>query len=194
MKTLTELAPNSFIFEKPFALSKAACQLIIDTFEAHPEDQTPGEIAGGIVDPTFKRSMDVAIYDQAHWKEVDDILFYSIAEAIAELNEMFPDYFGTHSITDRGYQIKRTEPEGFYTWHYDADHPDKDRVMVAIWYLNTLDSTQGGTTDFKAQDIQVRPQQGKMLLFPPFWTHYHRGDEVISGTKYIATTWIAATR
>lgn len=192
MAKLREYKPNTFIYEKSFALTRKQCQLIIDTFEAHPEDHHPGAIANYVVDPTIKKSMDVAILEQPHWKDVDDILFKSVGEAIDELTEMFPDYFATHLISDRGYQIKRTEPQGFYTWHYDSDNPDKDRMMVAIWYLNT--DYEGGTTDFKAQDIQVKPQTGKLLLFPTFWTHYHRGDEVISGTKYIATTWLAATR
>jgi len=35
-----------------------------------------------------------------------------------------------------------------------------------------------------------RPAQGKLILFPPFWTHVHRGVELEQGVKYIATTWI----
>jgi len=28
------------------------------------------------------------------------------------------------------------------------------------------------------------------LLFPPFWTHLHRGRTLVGGSKYIATTWV----
>jgi len=30
----------------------------------------------------------------------------------------------------------------------------------------------------------------KVILFPPFWTHVHRGVTLEKGVKYIATTWI----
>ncbi len=57
------------------------------------------------------------------------------------------------------------------------------------WYLNSVDG-EGGQTEFKYQDIQIQPEAGKLLLFPPFWTHLHRGKLLQSGQKYIATTWV----
>ena len=46
------------------------------------------------------------------------------------------------------------------------------------------------TTDFSYQEVQIRPEAGKLLLFPPFWTHEHRGAVLEKGVKYIATTWV----
>jgi hypothetical protein len=63
------------------------------------------------------------------------------------------------------------------------------RQLVAIWYLNTLHD-QGGETEFRHQEININPEAGKLLLFPPFWTHLHRGSTLESGSKYIATTWV----
>jgi hypothetical protein len=48
----------------------------------------------------------------------------------------------------------------------------------------------GGETEFPLQEIKVRPEEGKLVLFPPFWTHPHRAVTVEDGVKYIATTWI----
>lgn len=36
----------------------------------------------------------------------------------------------------------------------------------------------------------AKPAQGKVILFPPLWTHIHRGVALERGIKYIATTWI----
>ena len=63
------------------------------------------------------------------------------------------------------------------------------RQLVAIWYLNDVRGP-GGETEFALQDVKVTPQAGKLVLFPPFWTHIHRAVEVQSTVKYIATTWI----
>ncbi|MCU0767784.1 MAG: 2OG-Fe(II) oxygenase [Gammaproteobacteria bacterium] len=67
------------------------------------------------------------------------------------------------------------------------------RCMAAalreLWYLNDVPGP-GGETEFLYQDVKVRPERGKLVLFPPFWTHEHRAAPVRSGAKYIATTWV----
>ncbi|MDA9982278.1 2OG-Fe(II) oxygenase [Gammaproteobacteria bacterium] len=63
------------------------------------------------------------------------------------------------------------------------------RQLVAIWYLNDVDGP-GGQSEFHFQNILVKPQRGKLILFPPFWTHVHRGVAPEKGRKYIATTWV----
>jgi len=168
---------------------------MIDLFEQHEEDQVEGRVGSkGRIDLDTKRSTDIMIRRQKHWRETDDLLFDSIAEAIKELSETFPDFFGSgRTVEDRGYQIQRTDANGFYSWHYDGDHADKTRMLVAIWYLNDVADDQGGKTEFLESGVTIQPQAGKMVLFPTAWTHYHRGGELLYGTKYIATTWIATT-
>ena len=61
-------------------------------------------------------------------------------------------------------------------------HAQGRRVVVA--------EGAGGETQFLFQDVSVRPEKGKLVLFPPFWTHEHRAAELKSGAKYIATTWV----
>ncbi|MCY4305563.1 MAG: 2OG-Fe(II) oxygenase, partial [Aestuariivita sp.] len=68
-------------------------------------------------------------------------------------------------------------------------HDFSNRQLVAIWYLNDV-SGPGGETEFLVQQVCIKPEQGKLLLFPPFWTHEHRGVVLQEGVKYIATTWI----
>jgi predicted 2-oxoglutarate/Fe(II)-dependent dioxygenase YbiX len=63
------------------------------------------------------------------------------------------------------------------------------RQLVAVWYLNDVQGP-GGETEFAHQEVKVTPKEGRLVLFPPFWTHLHRGATVERGVKYIATTWI----
>ena len=60
---------------------------------------------------------------------------------------------------------------------------------MALWYLNDVQGP-GGETEFLFQQVKVKPRQGKLILFPPFWTHEHRGVTLDQGVKYIATTWV----
>ena len=88
------------------------------------------------------------------------------------------------------YEVERTLPGEYYHWHVDAGPGGfSERPLVAIWYLNDVPGP-GGETEFPLQEVTIRPAQGKLILFPPFWTHVHRGVTLEKGVKYIATTWI----
>ncbi|MGB5835297.1 MAG: 2OG-Fe(II) oxygenase, partial [Thiohalocapsa sp.] len=88
------------------------------------------------------------------------------------------------------YQVQRYLPGQFYHWHVDGgSHELSQRQLVAIWYLNDVPGP-GGETQFLYQNLCVRPERGKLVLFPPFWTHEHRAARLEAGVKYIATTWI----
>jgi hypothetical protein len=120
---------------------------------------------------------------------VDRELFSSLGAALNLLSALHP-YFATNAFKDVGYNLQRTRPGEFYEWHVDGGPGEfSQRQLVAIWYLNDVPGP-GGETEFHFQQIKVRPEQGKLLLFPPFWTHVHRGVSPGSAIKYIATTWV----
>ena len=54
-------------------------------------------------------------------------------------------------------------------------------------YLNTVDT--GGKTEFKYQDLAVKPEAGTMVIWPASYTHVHRANPDLVGNKYIATGW-----
>ena len=187
--TIVEVKPGSFIFEKREALAEDICNEMIARFESHGDEQYPGRIgqhAGR--DDSIKRSTDLVLSGKPHWQDLDRELFRSLSAAMAEFKQRWPFFDGP--FKDMGYAIQRTDPGEVYHWHIDGgSHEFADRQLVAIWYLNTL-VDQGGATEFANQDVCITPETGKLLLFPPFWTHLHRGATLLSGRKYIATTWV----
>jgi hypothetical protein len=58
--------------------------------------------------------------------------------------------------------------------------------FLAVWYLNDVEGP-GGEAEYPFQDVKITPEAGKLLLFPPFCTHEHRGVTLEQGVKYIAT-------
>ncbi len=139
-------------------------------------------------DDSIKRSTDLVVSNKAHWKDIDQELFRSLGLAMREFREHYEFFKGP--FKDQGYAIQRTDPGEFYHWHIDGgSHEFASRQLVALWYLNDVDGP-GGETQFQYQDISVKPEAGKLILFPPFWTHLHRGNTLQQGVKYIATTWI----
>lgn len=186
---IKEVKPLSFIFEIENALTPDICQNIIQRFEAHPEHQYQGRIGQQAnQDQSIKKTTDLACSAHPEWKDVDQILFRSLALALRELTPRFP--FFTGPFKDIGYNIQRYQAGEYYHWHIDGgSHQFADRQLVAIWYLNDV-TGPGGATEFHFQDVRITPTQGKLVLFPPFWTHEHRAETVEKGLKYIATTWI----
>lgn len=189
LSTIGEVKPGSFIFQRPMALPPAFCDEVVDRFEAHPEQQHEGRI-GQIQakDRSIKVSTDLVVSNKEDWKDVDEMFFRSLAAALREFRESFPYFKGP--FKDMGYQVQRYRPGEFYHWHIDGgSHEFSQRQLVALWYLNDVPGP-GGETQFLYQDVGVSPQKGKLILFPPFWTHEHRAAELQEGVKYIATTWV----
>jgi hypothetical protein len=189
LATIREVKPGSFVFERPLALPPAFCDEAVRRFEAHPEQQYEGRIGQvQAKDRSVKVTTDLVVSNNPDWQDVDEMLFRSLAAALREFRETFPYFKGP--FKDMGYQIQRYLPGEFYHWHIDGgSHEFSQRQLVALWYLNDVPGP-GGETQFLYQDISVRPERGKLILFPPFWTHEHRAAELKAGVKYIATTWV----
>ena len=188
-KRLIELKEGSFIFEFNDSLNNEQCNDMIERFENSSEDHYQGRIGQKFKqDTTIKKSTDMVISGKEKWKDVDELLFTSLAKALSKIKKQFDFFSGP--FKDVGYAIQRTNPDEYYHWHIDGgSHQFSDRQLVAIWYLNNVDGP-GGETEFLNQNVKVKPETGKLILFPPFWTHEHRGVKLQKGVKYIATTWI----
>jgi hypothetical protein len=189
LRTLRELAPNSFIFERPDALPPAFCEEVIRRFEAQPEYHHQGRIGQTqSTDRSIKRTTDLVVSNKADWKDLDQVFFACVAAALKEFRETFPYFKG--AFKDMGYQVQRYLPGEYYRWHIDGgSHQFSQRQLVVLWYLNDVPGP-GGETEFLFQGVKVRPERGKLVLFPPFWTHEHRAARLEQGRKYIATTWV----
>lgn len=75
--------------------------------------------------------------------------------------------------------------------HFDAIHQFSNRYLVLLWYLNDVES--GGETRFPQLDQAVKPQAGRLLMFPPYWMYQHEGVPPLAGEKYILSTYLLFT-
>lgn len=188
---LREIKPLSFIYEVAEALPADVCAEAIRRFESLTDQQYRGRIGeGGLESPAVKRSTDLRISGREDWGDIDRILARQLVSAVNALAGELP-FFAANSFKDVGYNLQRTLPGEFYHWHVDSGPGAfSQRQLVAIWYLNDVPGP-GGETEFPLQQVSIRPAQGKLVVFPPFWTHVHRGVTLQAGVKYIVTTWIS---
>ena len=90
-------------------------------------------------------------------------------------------------------KIQHYKPnEGYHGWHFerslDAINTNCiNRHLVFMTYLNDVDDA--GETEFYYQQLKVKPEIGKTLIWPADWTHTHRGITSPTENKYIITGW-----
>jgi prolyl 4-hydroxylase len=86
--------------------------------------------------------------------------------------------------------MKRYRPsrDEQFELHFDAIHYVSNRYLVMLWYLNGVEV--GGETEFPHLKLSVKPEAGRLLMFPPYWMYQHRGMPPISGDKYILSTYL----
>ena len=77
---------------------------------------------------------------------------------------------------------------GFHAWHYETGALEvAARQFVVQLYLN--DDFDSGETEFLYQQRREEAVAGDVIIFPASFTHTHRGNPPLGGTKYIATSW-----
>jgi hypothetical protein len=112
-------------------------------------------------------------------------------------NEIYPRYTAKFSMLDTADQhsilnlkMQRTQPgEAYHVWHYETAMRDfRDRILTFTLYLNDVE--QGGETEFLYYPRRIDARAGRIALFPAGFTHAHRGNQPLTGDKYILTGWI----
>ena len=87
------------------------------------------------------------------------------------------------------FRLKKYENDGndAFDCHVDVkEYATARRYLAFLWYLNDVE--EGGETVFK--ELTVKPQIGKLLIFPPLWMYPHTGKPPISNKKYIMSTYL----
>ena len=194
---------QDFIGIFPNAVSKEYCENVIDHFDW--VQKTRGYGRGNI---TTRQELDeVLTVDKESdmyflENEPDLIVLEDNTVILQEFNEttwkcyarLREKYGFLESLTmhrmSYSVKIQKYKPsQGYHVWHCDADNMiTSRRMMVSTLYLNTV--KEGGETEFLHQSVRVTPEQGTLVLFPPYWTHPHRGNPPLEGNKYIMNTWL----
>ena len=96
--------------------------------------------------------------------------------------------FQQHRILDLKMQ-KTEKSQGYHKWHCDMmSSGSRNRFIAFILYLNTVE--KGGETEFLNQSLRLEPLKNRLIIFPTTYTHTHRGNPPLSGSKYIMTGWL----
>ena len=172
-------------------ISSKYCKKIIDFFEDNKDLQFRGRyiINGEVVrDPTIKDSKDITLYFND--ETIPSVIIANIIKAKTSV------YLDTYRSTDivesfsveMGYNLQRYNPgQGYHVVHCENYGRGIERVLAWTLYLNTV--TDGGGTYYPEYEKIIDAVEGRLCIFPAFWTHAHKGIVSDTQTKYIATGW-----
>ena len=191
---------TSFIEVYKNALDNETCDTFINLFEENKSLQSPGK-AGNAINLDVKKSTDIHINctyilnnsskDVMLWKDTTVKFLDSLNHCI----ELYRNKYMS-KIDPQGFVIQENKfnlqkylvGEGFYEWHVENYSSDTDkRALVFMCYLN--DVVDGGT-EFDNGFGSTEAKKGNLVLWPPYWTHPHRGIISKTQTKYILTGWL----
>ena len=112
-----------------------------------------------------------------------------------ECYDLYTKKYGVTKILGRhqlnpDVKIQKTLPsEGYHVWHCEhADIKSSTRVMLVMLYLNDVE--EGGETEFLYQSRRIEPKMGRLVFCPAFFTHTHRGNPPLKGSKYMMNGWL----
>lgn len=134
------------------------------------------------------RSSNIQLFNDMDCADIFfDGLQYCYNEYVKEYSTLYDSV-----ITSNWMKMQRTSPGGgYHIWHFENGTINQStRILTYILYLNTLETTEAGETEFLYQRMRLHPIKNRMIIWPASFTHTHRGN-VVHGekNKYIITGW-----
>lgn len=135
----------------------------------------------------YRTSDSVYVSDKEDMNPIGDLIYKGCFSAVKTIMDNVQHLDSLSGLTDEGYHLLRYNKGQEYKKHVDYGTPIP-RVLSIIIYLN--DDYEGGETEFPRQQAIIKGEKGAAVVFPSIWTHPHAALPIISGTKYVAVTWL----
>ena len=189
---------KNFISIYDNALSPGECKYLRDYHDGDDKFlsiRQEGMTLGNTVKKDWKDSYDrymIMFVDGVYQTNpINNIIAKSIKNHIENYKEENPelDLLDKWAIRE-AWNLQKYNPGGGYHFlHCENYNTGKHHTNILAWmyYLNTV--REGGGTYFSNFDLTVNAVEGRLVIWPAYWTHFHRG--VVSKTyeKYVATGW-----
>jgi hypothetical protein len=169
-------------------IPESICNDFIKFYNKNNFLHTEGKVTKGI-DKEVKESTDLYLNanDSFLW-EYNKYLNMCLKNYVEKYKEL--DYINKFSTIPEQYNIQYYKPkQGFKTFHCERTGKINSlRMLVFMTYLN--DVSDGGT-EFKYQKLTTKAKKGLTLIWPPDFTHTHKGQISNTNEKYIITGWFS---
>ena len=191
-----------FIYEIPNVISKEMCEEIIEKF-IKDDNKEPSAISGNQVMTNVRKSTHTWMTNEDIWSKISKDIIKVFIDGLDTYSRYLSDidYLSAKAskslfrekLAIEQIYVNKSKEGDYYHWHIDSNTSKQktSRAFSCLIYLNSLEEDQGGCTEFKCGK-KIRPEQGKLVIFPSTWTYEHRAAEVKNGgVKYTCGTWIS---
>jgi hypothetical protein len=136
-----------------------------------------------------------------NYEEYNDIT-KTIDAQILNIFEIFSKFLNIDIVGSTTLELRKVFGETFL--HKDGactdivNHPFNNTVLKSVRILTLVgalnDDYGGGVYNFPKQKVNIKLEAGSIILFPPYWTHYHEVSKInINPTglkyRYIFSCW-----
>ena len=181
-----DITVKKYIRTYDYALPENQCQSLIERFEVNQDQQKRTTYQD------HRHFTEININEHKNWENVVKGLYTTLRPFVGRYKidcgikeKQWPEKFGFEQIRFKKY-LPNDQDE--FKEHVDVgDYASARRFLVFFLYLN---DNEGGETSFSDYDITVKPEPGKLLMFPPTWTYLHTGHKPIKQPKYIIGSYL----
>ena len=184
------------IYSEKQAVEKNICSEILNLYKNSEESIYNGITKGGLM-KTVKNTRDMNFpLGNAKWIKYEHIIYNAIQRALKNYTNWLDkerniNIRNSMLVADNFLIQSYKQNEGMYKEHHDASvyyNRKMNRMITFIIYLNDVE--EGGETDFFRGNIKIKPEVGKIVLFPATWCYPHKAVTPISSDKTIITGWL----
>lgn len=178
---------NDFIHIHENALEVEVCDFLVNLFDQSSDKHEVYRNDGVPNFTQFNLTENKTISEEVN--KVHNLIIKKVIEYKNQYYEyidkrVFPEENAFEQFRIKRYNIGGEER---FDTHVDVtDYSSSRRFLSFFWYLN--DVNEGGETIFK--DMEIKPQKGKLVIFPPLWLFPHKGMSPISNPKYLLSTYL----
>ena len=170
-------------------LTPEVCKTLIETYQSSKSK----ERIDNFFTPQFTQ-VNLNELNEKGYQKFTQLLCYKVLEIVKEYKKELPEYveWFPDKIFFEELRIKKYESgtdDQFDLHTAVQDHQSAKRYLAFLIYLN--DDFKGGETTFPYNKLTIKPETGKVLVFPPTWQYPHSGMPVKScEPKYIMSTYL----
>jgi hypothetical protein len=121
-----------------------------------------------------------------------------IQEELENFGKQYFEYFNINMfspswIISELIQIQKYPLSGAYhAIHTERGYSSLDKLRECVYMVYLNDVPVGGETFWPFYRKKQKPVKGMAMLWPPFWTHAHKGLPSHTTEKMIVTGWFSA--
>lgn len=170
------------------------CDALIEMFESS-NNKVVGRLGIDNYEPSKKDSTDLCMDS----REQNPVLQAYLGELKKVCDLYLQEFKYAHELhsawqINEPCNIQRYLPgQGFKIWHAERTSPINLNPMRHLVYMTYLNDVDDGGTEWYYQNLKLDAKKGLTVIWPPDWTHTHRGVVSETQTKYIMTGWYSYT-